>query len=114
MPSTRAGVWTAGMPATAREDEMAGDMTVRFLPALAYASPEIVIFWPGVTVLELTPRVNGALFTCAAEPVTEAPPEVAANETGATARAVIAMAPTPASFAMRELNDIGISFAFAP
>src|ERR1700722_5240044 len=100
------------MPATAREEEMAGDMIVRFLPARAYARPEIVIFWPGLTVLALTPSVNGALFACAAEAMTAEPPEVAAKDMGAAARAAIAIAPTPASFVMRELIDIGISFWF--
>ena len=42
MPSTSAGVWTAGIPATARDEAIASDVIVRFRPALAYASPEMV------------------------------------------------------------------------
>ena len=87
---------TAGIPDTLREDEIARDMIVRFSPARAYASPEIVIFWPGLTVEALTPSVNGALLAVAAEAAAGAPPEVAASVVGAATKAVAAMAPTPA------------------
>src|ERR1700729_3892600 len=97
MPSTSAGVWTAGTPPTVRADAIALEVMVRFRPARAKASPDTVIFWPGLTVVALRPMVNGALLACAMAGVTGAPPDVAARADGAPARAVAAIAPTPAS-----------------
>src|ERR1700733_2263664 len=110
MPSTSAGVWTAGMPFTSRADEIALDRMVRFVPALAYASPEMSSFAPGCTVVALRPIVNGELCAaCAVSDGTGAPPDVAARAVGATARAVAAMAPIPATLKeeIRE-RDVGI------
>ena len=93
MPSTSAGVWTAGTPLTVRDDMIALDRIVTFRPALAYASPEMVSFAPGLTVVELRPIVNGALFATCAAGAAAAPPDVAASAAGAAARAVAAIAP---------------------
>src|ERR1700759_2414158 len=113
MPPTSAGVWTAGMPFTVCPDMIASDRIVRFRPALAYASPEMVSLAPGLTVVALRPIVNGALtFAGTAFAGTAAPPDVAASAAGAPARAVAAIAPTAAS--LRDeghavLGNIGIS-----
>src|ERR1700733_1197102 len=118
MPSTSAGVWTAGPPLPSRADEIASDMIVTFKPALAYASPEMVSLAPGLAELELRPIVNGALALAgtALGVVTAAPPDVAASAAGAATRAVAAIAPMPASLRdeMRErgLGDIEISLRF--
>src|ERR1700733_7447955 len=117
MPSTSAGVWTAGPPLPSRADEIASDMIVTFKPALAYASPEMVSLAPGLAELELRPIVNGALALAGtALGVAAAPPDVAASAAGAAARAVAAMAPMPASLRdetrERELANIGISVRF--
>src|SRR5580693_2923749 len=112
MPSTSAGVWTAGSPLTVRADEIARDRIVTFRPALAYARPEMVSFAPGLTVFELRPIVNGVLVAACAAGVTAAPPDVAASAVGAAASEVAAIATTPASLRgeIRErLGNIGVS-----
>src|SRR5215469_12882122 len=97
MPSTSAGVWTAGTPLTVRAEAIASDVIVRFKPARAYASPDTVSCAPGFTVVALRPIVNGALFVTCAAAGTAAPPEAEASAAGAAARAAAAIAPTPAS-----------------
>src|ERR1700733_2347127 len=116
MPSTSAGVCTAGTPLTERDEEIALDVIVRFSPARAYASPEMVSFAPGFTVVALRPIVNGALLATFAEAgVAAAPPDVAASAAGAPAKAVAASAPMPASLKeeIREREwNIGVSVCF--
>ena len=100
------------MPLTVRADAIASDRIVTFSPARAYASPEIVSFAPGFTVVALRPIVNGELFvTWAMAGEIAAPPFVAASAVGATARAVAAMTPMPASLRdeVMGLVNIGIS-----
>src|ERR1700759_646284 len=105
MPSTSAGVWTAGTPLTVRADANASDVIVRFKPALAYASPETVSFAPGLSVVERPPIVNGALFvTCEGTGATGAPPDVAASAVGAAAIAAAAATPMQASLRV-EIRD---------
>ena len=87
---------------TVRADAIASDTIVRFRPALANASPEIVTLAPGLTVVELRPIVNGELFVTCAAGATGAPPDDAASAAGAAARAVAAMAPMPASLRGRD------------
>ena len=99
---------------TVRADAIASDTIVRFRPALAYASPEMVSLAPGLTVVELRPIVNGELFVTCAAGATGAPPDDAASAAGAAARAVAAMAPIPASLRgeirEREWVNIGTPF----
>src|SRR5215469_10821863 len=97
MPSTSAGVWTAGTPLTVRAEAIASDVIVRFKPARAYASPDTVSRAPGFTVVALRPIVNGALFVTCAGGATAAPPEDDASAAGAAASAAAAITPMLAS-----------------